>query len=213
LAKNQPVTKAMHSAGYASSSGLYRASAQLGMSPGQLRSGGRDMTLRYALSDCWLGRFLVAASDIGVCAILLAEDDEVLFADLQRRFPRATLVAGDRSFAATVKQVAALLKRPEAAVDLPLDIRGTAFQQQVWQVLRQVPAGTTTTYSELARQLGLPKSVRAVAGAVAANPLAVAVPCHRVIRASGALAGYRWGVERKVQLIERERRKTQPGDE
>jgi AraC family transcriptional regulator of adaptative response/methylated-DNA-[protein]-cysteine methyltransferase len=207
LARAGSVTQAIYNAGYSSSGQFYAAaSVQLGMPPKLLRSGGKDTSLHYAVSDCWLGRFLVAATEIGVCAILLGDDDEALLAELRHRFPRAELLAGDRDFAATIKKVATLLKRPTAAIDLPLDIHGTAFQQQVWQLLRQVPAGTTTTYSALAKQLGQPQAVRAVASAVASNPLAVAVPCHRVIRASGDLAGYRWGVERKRQLLNREKR-------
>jgi AraC family transcriptional regulator of adaptative response/methylated-DNA-[protein]-cysteine methyltransferase len=161
-------------------------------------------TIRFALGGCWLGSLLVAASDRGVCAILLGDDPEHLLHDLERRFPKADLVGGDAAFEAHVARVAAFVAEPSAGLDLPLDIRGTAFQLRVWQVLRKVPAGSTISYRELARRLSRPQSARAVATACAANPLAVAIPCHRVVRTDGSLSGYRWGLERKRELLERE---------
>jgi AraC family transcriptional regulator of adaptative response/methylated-DNA-[protein]-cysteine methyltransferase len=164
----------------------------------------RGDTIRFALGECWLGTLLVAASDKGVCAILLGDDPEELLHDLERRFPEADLVGGDANFEAHVARVASFVADPSAGFDLPLDIRGTAFQLRVWQVLRSLPAGSTVSYSELARRLSRPGSARAVATACAANPLAVAIPCHRVVRTDGSLSGYRWGLERKRELLERE---------
>jgi AraC family transcriptional regulator of adaptative response/methylated-DNA-[protein]-cysteine methyltransferase len=151
-----------------------------------------------------LGSILVAASERGVCAILLGDDPEALARDLQDRFPRADLIGGDRDFERIVAKVVGFVEAPGLGLDLPLDVRGTAFQQRVWHALRKIPAGSTASYTQLARQLGSPNSVRAVAQACAANPLAVAIPCHRVVRNDGGLAGYRWGVERKRALLERE---------
>ena len=162
--------------------------------------------IRFAMGECWLGSLLVAASDRGVCTILLGDDPEELLHDLERRFPTAELVGGDAAFETHVARVAAFVAEPSAGLDLPLDIRGTAFQLRVWQVLRKVPAGSTVSYRELAERLGRPQSTRAVATACAANPLAVAIPCHRVIRTDGSLSGYRWGIERKRELLEREHR-------
>lgn len=163
-------------------------------------------TIRHTGGHCWLGAFVVALNERGVCAILIGDDPSTLVADLQARFPRATLVRDDAGLANARAEVATLLETPDGELTLPLAPRGTEFQHRVWQVLRQVPAGRTTTYTELARDLGIPGSVRAVASACAANPLAIAVPCHRVIRRDGGLAGYRWGVERKQALLDREAR-------
>jgi AraC family transcriptional regulator of adaptative response/methylated-DNA-[protein]-cysteine methyltransferase len=149
----------------------------------------------------------VAASEVGVCAILIGDDPDALARDLQDRFPRAELIGGDAAFEQLVAKVVGLVEAPGLGVDLPLDVRGTAFQQRVWQALREIPAGRTVSYADLARRIGAPKSVRAVAQACGANALAVAIPCHRVVRNDGALAGYRWGVERKRALLERESRR------
>lgn len=169
---------------------------------GPSRAGGD--AIRVAVGRCSLGAVLVAATDRGVCAILLGDDPDLLRRDLRRRFPRARLIAGDRDMEALVARVVRLIEAPAVGADVPLDVRGTAFQQRVWQALREVPAGTTTTYTRLAERLGAPRAVRAVAQACASNAIAVAIPCHRVVRSDGALAGYRWGVERKRALLARE---------
>ena len=169
------------------------------------RAGGADAQIRFAAGACSLGAVLVARSAKGVCAILLGDDPDALVRDLRDRFPRAELVGDDRGFEALVARVVGLVEAPGLGLDLPLDLRGTAFQQRVWQALREVPAGTTASYAEVARRVGAPKAVRAVAAACAANALAVAIPCHRVVRAGGGLSGYRWGVARKRALLENER--------
>ncbi len=205
LGVRQTVTDAIYGAGFNSSGRFYgQAAALLGMTPTRFRAGGTDTTIRFAVGECSLGSILVAASDQGVCAILLGDDPEVLVRDLQDRFPRAQLIGGDAEFEGLVARVVGLVEAPGLGLDLPLDVRGTAFQQRVWQTLREIPAGQTASYSEVARRIGAPTSVRAVAHAVASNPLAVAIPCHRVVRTDGALAGYRWGIERKRALLERE---------
>lgn len=199
------VTDAIYDAGFNSSSRFYGQSrALLGMTPSRFRSGGVLTVIHFAVGECSLGSILVAASDRGVCAIALGDDPDVLVRDLQDRFPRAELVGGDAKFERLVSRIVGLVEAPSRRIDLPLDVRGTAFQQRVWQALRAVPPGCTASYSEIARRIGAPTSVRAVAHAVASNPLAVAIPCHRIVRSSGALAGYRWGVERKRALLERE---------
>lgn len=200
-----PVTGAIYDAGFNSSSRFYeKAGAMLGMTPSAFRQGGVDATIRFAVGECALGSVLVAASDKGVCAILLGDEPDDLLRDLQDRFPRATLIGGSADFESTVALVVGLVERPSVGLDLPLDIRGTAFQQRVWQALRAIPAGTTASYAEVARAIGDPRSVRAVAQACAANALAIAIPCHRVVRTDGALSGYRWGIERKRRLLEAE---------
>jgi AraC family transcriptional regulator of adaptative response/methylated-DNA-[protein]-cysteine methyltransferase len=151
-----------------------------------------------------LGWILVAKSEKGVCAILLGDDPDALIHDLQDRFPRARLIGGDAEFETLIASVVGLIEAPGLGLDLPLDIRGTAFQQRVWAALRKIPPGTTATYGDIARRIGAPKSIRAVAGACAANALAVAIPCHRIVKSDGALSGYRWGVERKRALLDRE---------
>jgi AraC family transcriptional regulator of adaptative response/methylated-DNA-[protein]-cysteine methyltransferase len=199
------VTDAIYGAGYNSSGRFYEeADAVLGMTPARYRAGGVHEQIRFAVGECSLGAILVAASDRGVCAILMGDDPGKLAHDLQDRFPRAHLVGGDARFEKLVATVVGFVEAPRLGLDLPLDVRGTAFQQRVWQALREIPAGRTTTYSRLARRIGAPKAVRAVAGACAANPLAVAIPCHRVVRSDGTLSGYRWGVERKRALFARE---------
>jgi AraC family transcriptional regulator, regulatory protein of adaptative response / methylated-DNA-[protein]-cysteine methyltransferase len=201
----ETVTEAIYDAGFNSSSRFYEtATARLGMTPTAVRHGGQGALIRFAVGQASLGAVLVAATDKGVCAITLGDDPDVLVRDLQDRFPRAELVGGDPAFERTVAEVVGLVEAPGQRLDLPLDIRGTAFQQQVWATLRAIPAGRTATYSEIAQAVGRPKAVRAVAQACAANPLAVAIPCHRVVRADGDVSGYRWGVERKRELIARE---------
>lgn len=199
------VTEALYDAGYASNGRFYEASNEvLGMKPTDYRSGGANNDIRFAVGECSLGSILVAQSDRGVCAILLGDDPDALVRDLQDRFPRAHLIGGDGQFERHVARVVGFIEAPSLALDLPLDVRGTAFQQRVWQALRAIPAGTTATYAQIASRIGAPKAVRAVAHACAANPIAVAIPCHRVVRRDGGLAGYRWGVERKRALLERE---------
>ena len=199
------VTQAIHGAGYGSSGRFYaEAGDVLGMTPRCYRDGGAGEMLRVAVEACSLGFVLVAASADGIAAILIGDDALLLRRDLRERFPRAGLAGADPAFASLVAQVVGLVEVPASGHDLPLDIRGTAFQRRVWQALRQVPAGSTASYAEIAARVGAPGAVRAVAGACAANSLAVAIPCHRVVRQDGALSGYRWGVERKRALLDRE---------
>lgn len=200
------VTEAIQDAGYSSSSRFYESSdALLGMTPTAFRAGGPQLEIAFAVGQSSLGAVLVARSDKGVCAILLGDDPDALVRDLQDRFPRARLVGGDQGFEALVARVVGLVEAPRLGADLPLDVRGTAFQRRVWQALQAIPPGRTASYAEIARAIGAPGSVRAVAGACAANPIAVAIPCHRVVRSDGGLSGYRWGVERKQSLLARER--------
>jgi AraC family transcriptional regulator of adaptative response/methylated-DNA-[protein]-cysteine methyltransferase len=205
LAHGASVTSAIFDAGYNASSRFYETASQvLGMTPSNYRAGGADSEIRFAIGECSLGSILVAQSERGVCAILLGEDPDALARDLQDRFPKARLIGGDRDYEQLVAQVVGFIEAPAIGLDLPLDVRGTAFQQRVWRALRDIPAGSTVSYSEIARHIGSPKSVRAVAGACAANMLAVAIPCHRVVRNDGGLSGYRWGVQRKRALLDRE---------
>lgn len=205
LERGGSVTEALYGAGYGSG-GRFYAEAQhlLGMTPTRYRSGGVDTEIRFAIGQCSLGAILVARSERGVCAILLGDDPDALARDLQDRFPRAELVGGDAGFEQWVAQVVGFVEAPGLGLDLPLDVRGTAFQQRVWQALRDIPAGQTASYADIAQRIGAPGSVRAVAQACGANALAVAIPCHRVVRSDGALSGYRWGVERKRALLARE---------
>lgn len=205
LPRRDSVTEALYEAGYNASSRFYAEAAErLGMAPKRFRNGGAGEVIRFAVGQCSLGAVLVASSARGVCAILLGDDPEPLVRDLQARFPKAELIGGDAAYEQLVARVIGAIEAPRTGWDLPLDIRGTAFQQRVWQALRGIPAGCTLSYAELAERLGLPRAVRAVAGACAANALAVAIPCHRVVRRDGSLSGYRWGVERKRDLLERE---------
>lgn len=205
LGRGETVTRAIHGAGFGSVSRFYETSDEvLGMTPTTWRDGGRGTRIRFALGDCALGAILVAQSDIGICAITLGDDPEALLRDLQDRFPRAELIGGDAGFEQLVAQVVGFVEAPRIGLDLPLDIRGTAFQQRVWQALRQIPPGQTVSYTEIASRIGAPSAVRAVAQACAANRIAVAIPCHRVVRTDGALSGYRWGIARKRSLLERE---------
>ncbi len=199
------VTEAIYSAGFNSSARFYEKSDEmLGMTPTDYRAGGANAEIRFAVGECSLGSILVAKSEKGVCSILLGDDPDALLRDLQDRFPQARLIGGDAAFEALVARVVGLIEAPGIGLDLPLDVRGTAFQQRVWSALRDIPVGETATYSDIAKKIGAPKSVRAVAGACAANPLAVAIPCHRVVRNDGSLSGYRWGIARKRALIDRE---------
>jgi len=207
LARAGSVTDAIYEAGFGSSGRFYETSANmLGMTPGRYRQGGVGTTIRYATGRCSLGSVLAACSERGLCAIFLGDHPGALVDDLKARYPAAKLQAADAAFAQTLAAVVQLIDRPALGIALPLDIRGTAFQQRVWAALRALPVGGRISYAELAQWIGRPRSVRAVASACAANPLAVAVPCHRVVGAQGQLKGYRWGVERKRALLERERR-------
>lgn len=205
LAEGAAVTEAIYGAGFNSSGRFYAgASAMLGMTPSRYRAGGAGEAIRYGLGPCSLGTVLVALAERGVCAILLGDDGAALVADLHGRFPHAIVTDGGPDAAAAVRAVAAAVEQPGAAFPLPLDIRGTAFQRRVWEVLQAIPPGQTLGYAAVAARLGQPGAARAVAAACAANPLAVAVPCHRVVAAGGGLAGYRWGVARKAALLRRE---------
>jgi len=207
LARQPTITDALHEAGYGSSGRFYeQADAVLGMTPSAWRAGGINTDIQFAVGACSLGAILVAESCRGICAILLGDDPERLLQDLQDRFPQAQLLGGDAAFEQRIAQVVGFVEAPAIGLDLPLDIRGTAFQQRVWQALRAIPAGRTLSYSELAAAIGSPRAVRAVASACAANALAVVIPCHRIIRQDGALSGYRWGIERKRELLAREAR-------
>jgi AraC family transcriptional regulator of adaptative response/methylated-DNA-[protein]-cysteine methyltransferase len=206
LTQTATVTEAIYAAGFGSNSRFYDAvPGVLGMTPSRYRAGGVGVTIRFAVTGCSLGLVLVAATRKGVCAISFGDRADTLERDLKDRFPQATLVAGDGDFERLVSQVVGLVEAPARDVRLPLDVRGTAFQQRVWQALRTIPSGSTASYAEIARRIGAPRAVRGVAQACAANPAAVAIPCHRVVRTDGTLAGYRWGLARKRALLERER--------
>jgi AraC family transcriptional regulator of adaptative response/methylated-DNA-[protein]-cysteine methyltransferase len=174
------------------------------MTPTDFRAGGAGAAIRFAVGECSLGSILVAATPKGICAISLGDDPDALVRGLQDRFPKAQLIGGDKTFERLVADVVGFVEAPAQGLDLPLDLRGTAFQQRVWQALRKIPAGTTTTYTEIAKRIGRPKAVRAVAQACAGNAIAVAIPCHRVVRLDGSLSGYRWGVARKRALLDKE---------
>lgn len=199
------ITQAIYEAGYNSGSRFYEKSKSLlGMTPSTYRAGGTDEEIHFAIAKTSLGALLVAASEKGVCAILLGDDPEKLLRDLQDRFSRARLVGGDAKFEKLVAKIVGLAEHPGKGLDLPLDIRGTAFQQRVWKALITIPAGKTASYAQIAKKIGRPQAVRAVAQACAANNLAVAIPCHRVVKTDGGLSGYRWGVARKQELLKRE---------
>ncbi len=205
LDRSETVTDAIYDAGYNSNGRFYADSNEmLGMTPTAWRDGGADTEIRFAIGQCALGAILVAQSTRGICAITLGDDAGTLARELQDRFPKARLIGGDPAFEWLVAQVVGFVEAPQLGLDLPLDVRGTAFQQRVWQALRRIPAGRTVSYAEIAEGIGAPKSVRAVAQACGANTLAVAIPCHRVVRSDGGLSGYRWGVERKGELLRRE---------
>ena len=207
LERGNTVTNAIYDAGFESSSRAYDLQAQrLGMAPSRYQRGSRGETVRYAFAQNYLGWVVVAATERGLCAVEFASSSEELERLLRERFPEAVLEPGDDAFASLVETVIAYLDRPERGLKLPLDIQGTAFQQRVWATLQKIPSGCTVSYAEIAARIGQPKAVRAVAGACASNKLAVVIPCHRVVKQSGELSGYRWGVERKALLLAREQR-------
>ena len=205
LDSGNSVTEAMYDAGFNSSGRFYeKSTGLLGMTPTQYRAGGANEEIRFAVGETSLGAILVASSKKGVASILLGADPDTLVRNLQDRFPKARLIGADGDYEALVARVVGFVEAPNLGLDLPLDVRGTAFQQRVWQALQEIPVGQTASYAEVARRIGSPKAVRAVAGACAANNLAVAIPCHRVVRNDGSLSGYAWGVERKRVLLDRE---------
>jgi len=205
LAHGNSVTATIYGSGFNSSGRFYeKATGMLGMTPSQYRSGGCNEDIRFAVGETSLGAILVASSSKGVVSILLGSDPEKLIHDLQDRFPHARLIGADRSYETVIARVVGFVEAPRIGFDLPLDVRGTAFQQRVWQALQQIQIGRTVSYADIARNIGAPKAVRAVARACAANHLAVAIPCHRVVRNDGSLSGYAWGVERKRKLLKRE---------
>jgi AraC family transcriptional regulator of adaptative response/methylated-DNA-[protein]-cysteine methyltransferase len=202
------VTEAIYGAGFNSNARFYESSDDLlGMTPSEFRDDGAGATIRFAVGECSLGSILVAATDKGVCAIQFGDDPDALVRNLQDAFSKAKLVGGDAAFEQLVAKVVGFIEAPQHGLDLPLHVRGTAFQQKVWRALRKIRPGTTASYAAIAERIGEPKAVRAVAQACGANPVAVAIPCHRVVRRDGALSGYRWGVERKRALLERESRR------
>jgi AraC family transcriptional regulator, regulatory protein of adaptative response / methylated-DNA-[protein]-cysteine methyltransferase len=205
LKSGASITQAIYDAGFNSNGRFYEKSgAILGMTPTQFRTGAVGEEIPFAVGQCSLGAILVASSKVGVVSILLGDDPDVLVRDLQDRFPRAAIIGANHEYEQLIAKIVGLVECPRLSLDLPLDVRGTAFQQRVWEALREIPPGKTATYSQIALRIGLPKAVRAVAGACAANNIAVAIPCHRVIRNDGALSGYQWGVERKRVLLDRE---------
>lgn len=204
LTANDSVTAAMMKAGFSSSSRFHASAKTLGMTPTAYRAGGKGEVIRFAVGQCSLGSVLVASSGKGVCAVTLGDDPQELLDDLQRRFRNARLLGADAGYERTVAAVAGLVENPGASTDLPLDIRGTAFQRRVWEALRKIPAGKTASYADIARAIGRPTAMRAVAQACGANNISVLIPCHRVVRTDGALSGYRWGIERKKELLRRE---------
>ncbi|MBT1260326.1 bifunctional DNA-binding transcriptional regulator/O6-methylguanine-DNA methyltransferase Ada [Pseudomonas sp. VS40] len=205
LKASHSVTDALYDAGFNSNSRFYASANQLlGMTPSDYKAGGTNNAILFAVGQCSLGAILVAQSARGVCAILLGDDPDQLVRDLQDQFPKAELVGADQRFEQLVAQVVGFIEAPALGLDLPLDLRGTAFQERVWRALRDIPPGSTASYAQIAKRIGAPTSFRAVAQACGANSLAVAIPCHRVVRSNGELSGYRWGVERKQQLLARE---------
>jgi AraC family transcriptional regulator, regulatory protein of adaptative response / methylated-DNA-[protein]-cysteine methyltransferase len=204
-APDASVTDAIYGAGFNSNSRFYETSDQLlGMRPRDYRAGGVGATIRFAVAQCSLGAIVIAQSQRGICSILLGDDPDTLVRELQDQFPKATLIGGDADFEQLIAQVLGFIEAPQIGLNLPLDVRGTAFQERVWQALREIPPGTTVSYTDIAQRIGSPKAVRAVAQACGANHIAVAIPCHRVVRQDGDLAGYRWGVDRKRELLRRE---------
>jgi AraC family transcriptional regulator of adaptative response/methylated-DNA-[protein]-cysteine methyltransferase len=199
----------MYDAGFNSSGRFYEKSTSLlGMTPTRYRAGGANEDIRFAVGQSSLGALLVASSNKGVACILIGDDPDELVRDLQDRFPKARLLGGDREYESMIARVVGFVEAPEIGLGLPLDVRGTAFQRRVWKALQDIPVGQTCSYSEIARRIGAPKSIRAVAAACAENKIAVAIPCHRVVRNDGALSGYAWGVERKRELLAREKGRT-----
>jgi AraC family transcriptional regulator of adaptative response/methylated-DNA-[protein]-cysteine methyltransferase len=211
LERSSTVTEAIYDSGFNSSARFYAdADGALGMKPTDFRAGGKNATLRFAVGECSLGSVLVAASEKGIAAILLGDDPAQLTRDLQDRFKKAELIGQDRDFEKVVALVVGMVEAPDCGLDLPLDIRGSVFQHRVWQALREIPPGATATYAEIAKRIGAPRAVRAVARACATNAHAIAIPCHRVVRTDGSLSGYRWGVVRKAALLKREAEKSSP---
>jgi AraC family transcriptional regulator, regulatory protein of adaptative response / methylated-DNA-[protein]-cysteine methyltransferase len=207
LRKGDDVTTAIYDAGFGSPSRLYeKASQQLGMTPGVYRRAGAGMTIHYAIVTSPLGRLLVAATRRGLCAVRFGENATDLERELREEFRAAEILRDDNALRPYVEPLLSRLRGERITVDLPLDVRATAFQKKVWDALREIPAGEIRSYSDVARTIGDPKAVRAVASACANNPVALAVPCHRVVRSDGELAGYRWGIDRKQKLLEQERR-------
>ncbi len=206
LRNGASVTDALYDTGYSSSSRLYEQSgARLGMTPGQYRQGGQGMQIRYALSDCTLGRLLVAATAQGVCAVRFGDDDDALIGELREEFPGAVISPDETGLQTWTNVLVQHLQGSHPRLDLPLVLRATAFQLRVWEALRNIPYGETRSYAEVAQAIGQPAAVRAVANACAANPAALITPCHRVVRSDGSPGGYRWGMQRKQALLERER--------
>ena len=208
LSAGSNVTAGLYEAGFNSSSRFYEASDQmLGMSPTAYRKGGEGEAIWHAIDDCSLGLVLVAATERGVCSIMMGDDPDALCAELAERFPKAHFSNPKPEFDDWVWQVVRMVDDPTGTdgLNLPLDIRGTAFQRRVWEELRAIPMGETASYSQVAERMGIPKGARAIAGACASNKIAVAIPCHRVVRTDGSLSGYRWGVERKRRLLESEK--------
>ncbi|ABB08526.1 bifunctional DNA-binding transcriptional regulator/O6-methylguanine-DNA methyltransferase Ada [Burkholderia lata] len=204
-APNSSVTNAIYGAGFNSNSRFYEASDQLlGMRARDYRAGGAGAVIRFAVGQCSLGAILVAQSQRGICAILLGDDPDMLVRNLQDQFPKAQFIGGENDFEQLVARVVGFVEAPSMGLHLPLDVQGTAFQERVWRALREIPPGTTISYAEIAERIGSPKAVRAVAQACGANHLAVAIPCHRVVRRDGDISGYRWGVDRKRELLRRE---------
>lgn len=207
LSRGQSVTRAAQDAGFNSSGHLHTQSkALLGMTASRFRKGGVGAVVRFAVGECSLGAILVAASERGICDITLGDDPALLVQQLQERFAQAELIGDDADFARTIAIVIGFIESPGIGLSLPLDIQGTAFQQRVWQALRDIPVGSTLSYSELAARIDSPRAVRAVAQACASNRIAVAIPCHRIVRSNGDISGYRWGVERKRDLLDREQK-------
>jgi AraC family transcriptional regulator of adaptative response/methylated-DNA-[protein]-cysteine methyltransferase len=205
LPKRNTITEAIYEAGFNSNGRFYASSSEmLGMKPKNYRGGGAGATIRFAIGQCSLGSILVGASEKGVCAIMMGDDPDALARDLQDRFPKADLIGADRDFERLVAKVVGFIEAPKVGLDLPLDLRGTIFQRRVWKALREIPIGSTASYSKIADRIGSPRAIRAVAQACASNAIAVAIPCHRVVRSDGSLSGYRWGVERKRALLKRE---------
>jgi AraC family transcriptional regulator of adaptative response/methylated-DNA-[protein]-cysteine methyltransferase len=205
LASSHRITDAIYGAGFNSSGRFYeKSNDMLGMTPSRYRAGGANEEIKFAVGQSSLGAILVASSKKGVAAILLGDDPDKLVRNLQDRFPKACLIGADREYEALVARIVGFVEAPHIGLDLPLDVRGTAFQQRVWRALRDLPPGETLCYAEIAQRIGSPRAVRAVADACAANKLAVAIPCHRVVRKDGAPSGYAWGIKRKRALMDRE---------
>lgn len=205
LRRSSTVTEAIYAAGFNSNGRFYAtAPERLGMKPGDFRSGGRGAQIRFATGPCSLGTILVAATEKGICAISFGDDAGKLEQDLRKRFPGADIAEGDTAFRDLLARVVSAVETPVRGLDLPLDVQGTAFQQRVWQALREIPLGTTRSYTEIAQSIGRPDAVRAVASAIGANKIAFAIPCHRAVHADGTLAGYHWGSARKRALLDRE---------